>query len=309
MITPATTRKRQDLMAFIERVLAPEAAVQAVIGIGSIATGRARPDSDIDAIVFLDPFDWYVVPAEFKWRPCDGTFHSIFDSTIELEESVEFDFARLDLAQWADPAHDWPEGRRAELHEGWIAFDRAGQVAELVAARTAFTDEIRIARLDEAITWLDQHLSDDGPRRRWDSLGPVIAHDRLQAAYDYLVQGLFAYNRRWRPWRNREMSSLLALPWLPVGFAERVLAAQYFPSPDYAGYQARVDALRALFQDLVSRLIADGEYGKDVVSEAFIRSHDEPGRAWNMDEWTRAHRDLRQQGPGLLAGLAGPTPG
>ena len=65
-------------MAFIERELVPEPAVQAVIGIGSIASGLARPDSDIDTIIFLDPFDWYILPAEFKWRPADGSFHSIF---------------------------------------------------------------------------------------------------------------------------------------------------------------------------------------------------------------------------------------
>jgi len=287
--TAATIRKRQDLMAFVERVLAPEPAVQAIIGIGSIATGLARPDSDIDAIVFLDPFDWYIVPAEFKWCPSDGSFYSIFAQEGKPEESIQFDLARLDLAQWADPSWDWPEGRRAELQEGWMAFDRSGQVAGLVAARTAYADPIRTARLDEAITWLDQHLSDEGPQRRWDSLGAAIAHDRLQAAYDYLVQALFAYNRRWRPWRGREMSVLLALPWLPASFADRALAASSAPSPGYAGYMARVHALRALFQDLTARLIADGEYGQDAIAEAFIRSHDEPGRAWNMDEWNVRH--------------------
>lgn len=153
--------------------------------------------------------------------------------------------------------------------------------------------QVRTARLDEAITWLDQHLSGEGPQRRWDSLGAAIAHDRLQAAYDYLVQALFAYNRRWRPWRSREISYLLALPWLPAGFADRALAASSAPSPGYAGYMARVHTLRALFQDLTARLIADGEYGQDAVAEAFIRSHDEPGRAWNMDEWNvRHHRRI-----------------
>jgi hypothetical protein len=276
-------------MVFIERELVPEPAVQAVIGIGSITTGLARPDSDIDAIVFLDPFDWYIVPAEFKWRPSDNSFHSIFGQEPGLEHCLQFDFARFDLAQWLDPAYEWPEGRCAELQEGWMAFDRSGQVAELIAKRTAYSDEIRTAKLDEAITWLDQHLSDDGPQRRWDSLGSVIAHDRLQAAYEYLMQALFAYNRRWRPWRNREMSSLLVLPWLPEGFAERVLVALNAPACDYVGYLARVDALRILFQDLTGRLVADGEYGDDVIGEAFVRSHDEPGRAWNMDKWNVKH--------------------
>jgi len=289
MITPAAVRKRRELMTFVERELVPEPAVQAVMGIGSVATGLARPDSDIDAIVFLDPFDWYIVPAEFAWRPSDNTFHGIFSKEADQEECIQFDFARFDLTRWADPSVGWPEGRCAELCEGWMAFDRSGQVAELIAARTAYTDAMRTARLDEALVWLDQHLSDDRPQRHWDTLGPAIAHDVLQAAYGYLVQALFAYNHRWRPWRNREMPSLLALPWLTEGFAHRVLCALNAPSPDHAGYLARVDTLRALLADLIGRLIADGEYGEDAVGEAFIRSHDEPGRAWNMAEWNRWH--------------------
>ena len=280
-------------MVFIERELVPEPAVQAVIGIGSIVSGLARPDSDIDAIIFLDPFDWYIVPAEFKWSPSDNSFHSIFSQVFGLEECMQFDFARFDLTQWADSSFEWPEERCAELHEGWLAFDRSGQVAELIEARTTYADAIRITKLDEAITWLDQHLSDDGPQYRWDSLGSVIAHDRLQAAYEYLVQALFAYNRRWRPWRNREMSSLLALPWLPEGYANRVLGTLSTLSLDYAGYLTRVDSLRGLFQDLTNRLVTEGEYGDDVISEAFIRSHNEPGRAWNMDEWNRKHAERR----------------
>ena len=278
-------------MVFIERELVPEPAVQAVIGIGSIASGLARPDSDIDAIIFLDPFDWYIVPAEFKWCPSDNSFHSIFNQVSGLKECMQFDFARFDLTQWADSSFEWPEERCAELHEGWLAFDRSGQVAELIETRTTYADAIRITKLDEAITWLDQHLSDDRPQSRWDSLGSVKAHDRLQAAYEYLVQALFAYNRRWRPWRNREMSSLLALPWLPEGFANRVLGAVSTSSLDYAGYLTRVDSLRGLFQDLTNHLVTDGEYGDDVISEAFIRSHNEPGRAWNMDEWNRKHAE------------------
>jgi len=150
-------------------------------------------------------------------------------------------------------------------------------------------------QLDEAITELDQLLSEDRPQSRWDSLGPVIAHDRLQAAYEYLVQALFAYNRCWRPCRSREMSSLLALPWLPEDFANRVLGASSTSSHDYAGYLSRVDCLRGLLQDLTNRLVSNGEYGEDVIGEAFIRSHEEPGRAWNMDEWNRKHEERHRQ--------------
>jgi hypothetical protein len=91
------------------------------------------------------------------------------------------------------------------------------------------------------------------------------------------------------------MSSLLALPWLPEGFANRVLGALSTSSLDYVGYLTRVDSLRGLFQDITIRLVTDGEYGDDVISEAFIRSHDEPGRAWNMDEWNGQHAERRGQ--------------
>ena len=175
MVTESTTKKRQDLSDFIGRMLEPEPAVRAVIGIGSIAVGPARPDSDIDAVVFLDPFDPYIVPAEALWCPTDGSFHSIFSKEVSEEPCLRLDFLRLDLAEWADPAFAWPEPRRAELQGGWVAFDRDGSVTELIAARTAYTDEVRLAKLDEAITWLDQHLGGEAPRRSWEALGPVIA--------------------------------------------------------------------------------------------------------------------------------------
>ncbi|MBN1937625.1 MAG: nucleotidyltransferase domain-containing protein [Anaerolineae bacterium] len=288
--TGAAQLKRDQLSLFIERMIVPEPAVQAVIAIGSTANGLARPDSDIDAIVFLDPFDLYAVPAEFVWHPSDPVFYSIF-STDAAPGGVQLDFIRLDLRQWAAPDFLWPEARCAELASGWIAFDRHGAVAPLIAERTVYPEDIHQARLDEAITWLDQHLGDDGPQTRWASLGPLIAHDRLDAAYHYLVQALFACNRRWRPWRNREMPALLALPWLPADFEPRVWIALYTLSTQYSDYLARVDALRSLADDLFARLIDEGAYGGDIVGEAFVRTHEEPGRAWNMDEWNERHRE------------------
>lgn len=293
-MTPATEIKRHELEAFIERVLAPAEAVQGVVGIGSIATGNMRPDSDIDIVVFFNPLDLYIIPAEFLWRPSDGSFHQIFtEDAAVLRDNVQIDALRLDLNHWADPAFVWPEARRAEMGKGWIAFDRYGRVTELIAKHTAYSENLRLSRLDHAITWMDQHLDDDWPQKRWDSLGPAIAHDRLQAAYHNLVAGLFAYNRAWLPWRNRQMDSLLQLTWLPDNFQERILPATNAPGLDLAGYQARVDVLKSLFDDLLDQVVADGTYSSDPISQAFIRNHGEPGYAWNMDEWN-AERLRRQ---------------
>ena len=285
-MTPETEQKRKQLQQFIEEVLAPETAVKGVVAIGSMATGHMTAHSDIDAIIFLDPFDLYIVPAEAIWRPEDNTFHSIFNEEIV---GIPLDFARLNWPQWADPEFEWPEGRRAELSLGWIAYDPQGEVAQLIAQRTTYPDDLRLARLDEAIVWLDQHLNWKA-KSAWEKLGPVIAHDRLEAAYDYLAQALFAVNRQWRIWRNREMQTLLKLPWLPEDFADRVLIAANAPDLEYDGYVARFEMLCDLFNDLLSHLIMNGDYSNTPIDQAFIRSSDEPGRAWNMDEWSRFHQ-------------------
>jgi hypothetical protein len=295
-MTPATKQKRAELLLFVERVLAPEPAVQGVVGIGSIANGRMRPDSDIDAVIFLEPFDWYIIPGEFIWRPSDDTYHSIFTADASAVcDGLELDCLRLDFRQWTSSDFEWPEGRKAELSQGWLAFDRRDRVRRLVARRTEYPEALRQQRLDEAVIWLDQHLGDGGPELRWQSLGPVIALDRLAAAYDYLVAALFAYNRSWRPWRNRQMDSLLMLPWLPAGFEARVLQAANGAGFDDQAYLAQAEALTGLFQALLERLTADGFYHDDPVDQAFIRAHDQPGFAWNMDEWNtmREHREAQ----------------
>ncbi|MFQ5420091.1 MAG: hypothetical protein ACE5FD_17560 [Anaerolineae bacterium] len=284
-MTPETEEKRIQFQQYIEQVLAPETAVKAVIGIGSIATGHMTADSDIDAIIFFDPLDLYIAPAEAVWQPENDTYHSIFAEA----DGIQFDFLRLSWQTWADPEFEWPEGRKAELSAGWIAYDPDGAAAQLIAQRTAYDETARLNRLDNAIIWLDQHLHWK-PEAAWEKLGPAIAHDRLEAAYHYLVDALFAYNRRWRVWRNREMQTLLTLPWLPDNFEERVLTAANAPSLDHEGYLARLGELRSLFNDLLRQLIDSGGYAPTPIDQAFMRQNEEPGRSWNMDEWQRFYQ-------------------
>ena len=54
---------------------------------------------------------------------------------------------------------------------------------------------------------------------------------------------------------------------------------------EFEAYLTRASQLSSLFDDLLSRLIADGFYSSTPVDQAFIRAHDEPGFAWNMDDW------------------------
>ncbi len=287
--TRHTLPKRAALQALIERVLAPEPAVQAVLAVGSVATGRARADSDIDAVVWLDPFDAHIAPAEFVWRPADGSFRSIFSALPEAADDAQFDLHRLDLAAWREPGHVWPDGLLAELSTAWWAYTRTPAVAAWLAERIAYPAALGRRRVDEALVWLDQLLDEGRPERAWQTVGPLAAHDRLWAAYDWLAAALFACQGRWRPWRNRELEHLLALPWLPAGAPAWLEAVLTPPGERAQAYAARVAALRALYGALCAHLQASGAYGDDPVGEAFVRTHDEPGRSWNMDAWQRAH--------------------
>ncbi len=290
-MTPETTEKRQQLQLFIDRVLSPMDAVKGVVAIGSMATGHMTAGSDIDAVVFLEPYDLYIAPAEAIWNPEDDSFHSIFAEPPP--PGIQLDLDRCDLAKWRDPDFPWPEGKKAELSSGLILYDPTGRIAELIAQRTAYDEDTRQQRLDDSLIWLDQQLNWIEPQQVWDRLGTAVAHDRLNAAYSYLVKALFAYNRRWQIWRNREMQVLLQLPWLPEGFQEKAANAATASGLDFAAYQQRVDILQTFFQLLLTKLIDEGDYSAMPVDQAFVRQHQEPGRAWNMEEWQIIHRVRR----------------
>ena len=286
-MTPATSTKRHQLEQAISQLLAPVACVEGVIAVGSVGLGEARPDSDTDALVFMDPIDHFVVPRESIWCPWDDSFHSIFsgDSRVQ-EEGVQLDFELLDFKEWSDPDFFVSEPQRAGLAAGWIAFDRNDKVTELVRERTHYDDATRVRKIDAAVTHLDQHLKAGTPERNWETLGALISADRLNAAYADLVELLYAYNRCWRFWPERQMSYLMRLPWLPNRFEVRVIVAMNAPSLGRGGFINRVQILRELFREVLAKLIDEGFYASNPIGEAFMRIHqEEPGRAWNMDQW------------------------
>lgn len=290
-----TSRKREELLAYVDAHLAPHPAVRGVVAIGSVATGLARADSDVDAVVFLEPVDPYLAPAEAIWRPDDDTFHSIFADVPRLSsENVQLDLHRLDLAALRAQV-EWPEHLRSELADGWTAFDRTGEVHELVAERCRMSEQQRLAILDEVLVEVAGLLPPD-PGGAWSTLGPEEAFDRLQAAYEALARGLFADDHRWRPWRSRSLRGLLRLPRLPATFRSSVPDAVRAGGGSRVAHDRRARTLRTVLEELLDRLRLEEAYGPDPVSAAFRRLHDEPGRAWNLQEWNRRH-DLRRRRP------------
>ncbi|MCP4429025.1 MAG: nucleotidyltransferase domain-containing protein [Chloroflexi bacterium] len=275
----------------IARFIKPVSSVHGVVAIGSVATGNARKSSDIDAILFMDPVDRYILPAESIWCPWDDSFHSIFVDDQRIQrEGIPLDLYFRDVVEWSSESFEWPEFDRAGLAEGWIAFDRHGQIAPLIEAQTLFDDATRLARLDAFLLTIDNNLGHDTAENNWSRYGAFTAFSRLNAVYDGLVSGLFAYNRRWRFYPERETMFMRRLPWLPEDYERRMLLAMNSASLDKDGYVTRANMLRELSNEIITKLQLKGIYGENPVSEAFIRTHDEPGRAWNMQEWNQKRK-------------------
>jgi hypothetical protein len=289
--TQATEKKRKDLQLVIDHFIEPVPAFRAVIAVGSVGTGQAREGSDIDAVIFMDPVDRYILPTEAIWCPWDDTFHSIFVDDRRIQrEGIHLDLIFRDLRQWSNETFDWPEPDKAGLVRGWLAYDRDGTVEPLVRRRTEYDERIRAQRLDSFLLAVDAELVDNRPEKTWDRHGPVVALRRLEYALDAIVGGLFAYNRSWRFYRDRETVFLLQLPWLPRDFVKSLHGALQSSSPDKQGFMERATATHRIAMDLIKQLQLDGEYGTEPFSEAFVRTYDEPGRASNLEEWNRKRR-------------------
>lgn len=281
-----TQKKRKDLERFIQDVVVHEPAVRGIVVIGSVAKGVAREDSDIDAVIFLEPYDLYAVPAECKWLPEGNRFFGIFS---HVENSIQLDFHRLPLGRWADPKFEWPETLKAELAEGMVVYDPAGVIGPMIEERTLYTADVQRDRIDEAVIHLDWLLGDQAVKQAWENLGSNLSNYRLHSAFDYVVQAIFAINGRWRTLPSREMVDLLACEWLPDRFEATLHLAMNTPSEQFADYEARVALLKKHSDDVVRYCVDLELYGDDPVGEAFIWQNEEPGRDWNMKEWVEGH--------------------
>ncbi|RYY06662.1 MAG: hypothetical protein EON55_22875 [Alphaproteobacteria bacterium] len=245
-----TGHKRQQLLHYTRTHLVPHRSVSAVVAVGSVAAGLARADSDIDATIFMEPIDLHVAPAEAIWRPRDNTYHSIFSAQPDLDDGIQLDFTRLDLATWRKAEHHWPEHTRAALADGWVAFDRTGEVSALLAERTSMSEQQRRQILDEVLVAAAGLLRQDSVHI-WAVLGAAEAFDRLQTAYEELVRGVFAYNRKWQPWRGRALRSLSRLSYLPPALGDDLEGAVRSAGDGLTAYRARSEQLELVLDQLV----------------------------------------------------------
>ena len=86
------------------------------------------------------------------------------------------------------------------------------------------------------------------------------------------------------------MVSAHKLPWLPEGFAQRVIAITSRLAPTEESLVKRQELVAALLRDIGDKLESEGLLAD--TGEAFRITHPELGYAHNMDGWRRAHEEL-----------------
>lgn len=290
-ISPATRAKRTALQTFIDRHVVGRDEVKAIVVYGSVANGAAVADSDVDAIVFMDPLDHYLLPAEAIWNPQDDSFRSIFGSALGHDE-LQLDLMRVDWRAWADPGFHCPDDVRARLSVVWVAFERDGyDAASIIRRVTTMTDDQQQALLDEGLLAIDG-LPEDA-EDAWNR-DPVEALDALNAHWEALLRCVYAINRTWFPYRARALRNVPSLTW-DGGLSGDLLRTCAGGALDHTGYRTRWNALAEVTQRILEHVSSDPRYGDDPIFAAFLRQHDEPGRAWNMAEWNERHSSRQAQ--------------
>jgi hypothetical protein len=86
------------------------------------------------------------------------------------------------------------------------------------------------------------------------------------------------------------MVSAHKLPWLPEGFAQKVIAITSRLAPTEESLVKRQEIVATLLRDIGDKLESEGLLADP--GEAFRITHSELGYAHNMDGWRRAHEEL-----------------
>lgn len=292
-MNPIVEHKLGMLRRYVDAELRTWPQVQGVVVVGSVAQGTCRPDSDVDIYVFFHPsVEEAIIPAEFIYTFSSGEYHDIFTDETEVAPSGDFihlDAKRVEMSV-LEGEDALPEGERAQLAKGIVAWDRRRCLAPTLATYVTYPEDLRWERLLEHLSWSDYLLTEWRTLKWMDRCGHLAAHDQLTTATEHLIQVLFAYNRHWEPYRNLWLEEVSRLDWQPAGVRttlEEALVMRTLTQPDL---YRRLGALQGLFRAALARLIEDGFLpAEDPTFWIFREMHSQLGYAHNMTDWQEAH--------------------
>ena len=273
---------------FVERKLTIWPEFTAALVVGSVATGEARSDSDVDCILIFDKFNEGIVPAEFVWNPSTDTFHTIFDVEATDVGGVQVDANRVELSNFLN--QEWSDDLKHDLAHALMIYDRHQTVSQAIEEKLSYSDTLRISRIQNHLGWASYHL-EEWRLQGWVERGGIeSAHDQITAALEQIIQLLHAYNREWLPSRYRWLVSTSRLKWLPTKCLENLRDAICQVSPDKESLLKRRSVLISVLNSIRKKLEEDDLLSSPL--DAFVADHPGLGYAHNFDSWLEEHQSL-----------------
>lgn len=241
---------RQRIVPYMNRLKELD-FVEGIVLLGGLANTDSRnfmdKFSDVDMAIFIQGHKFEFT--KFELLP-DFEFHVPFEGRL-LEINVHQQFCE------DEKAVDWDEGKKeAYTYTSEIIFDRNGEVKQLIDTHTGFNEEYRCSRLSIILSqyyW----LVNINPLRQIERGYLFNAMDLLNTGLDLLIEGIYLYNRRYRPHPKWRIEIAKDLPWLPTEFEFHLHESFIINKFDEDNVLRRRAHLDSMFSELEKQVLHD----------------------------------------------------
>lgn len=245
---------RNRVLPYIERLKKLE-FVEGIVLLGGLSNTKSRnfmdKFSDVDMAIFISGsrsgFNSFNMLPDFE-------FHIPFNNTL-LEVNVHQQFIE------DEKNLSWDEGKKeAYSYTSEIFFDRKGYVKLLISEKVKFDDTYRCSRLSIILSqyyW----LVNINPLRQVERGYLLNSMDLLNTGLDLLIEGVYLYNRRYRPHPKWRIEVAKDLSWIPSDFEKSLYKSYITSSIDSNEILRRREVLNKMFSELEYQVLKDKLFG------------------------------------------------
>lgn len=204
------TAKHKTLLTKLKRHLENDPKYLGLIIIGSLATGTARPDSDVDLCVIATDEEFATVSARKDYY--FGNTGAFEDDEIEIDGKI------ISMQFLRDAAEKGNEPTRESFRDAIVLFDHTGEMQKLVTKILKYPEAERIQKLKRFYSLFEcnhyyaiQALQQDNAYLLGRCLSEVVF---------YASRLVLTYNRIYFPCHKAMFTALEKAEKMPVNFIE-----------------------------------------------------------------------------------------
>lgn len=234
---------------YIDRLMSLD-FVEGIVLLGGLSDSDSKnfmdKFSDVDMAIFIHGHksDFH----DFEKLP-DFDFHIPFESRT-LKINVHQQFCE------DEKSTVWDEGKKeVYTNTSELIFDKNGEVRRIIESHISFDENYRCSRLSII---LSQYYWVKNINRQVERGFLLNAMYMINYGIDLFIEGLYIYNRRYRPHPKWRIEIAKDLPWLPKDFEYHLQKAFLVNDIDELCIFERNNHLCILFSELENRIISDG---------------------------------------------------